>query len=285
MASTKTTEETVRIPTHIHHGHGTEGSETNLPSPRRPPLTSPKWPTASTIRPSTRFWKWTTTRIASSARKSYMDFSTRPRAHSRRLRKRCKSRYLRCVCVCLCVIYMNVYLTVNATGKKNNFLNSPNWVTSWKDHRQHWAWARSRKRAKRSNTTVPARMKPVVPSNQMRRSRCRTFRIPWRRWRRITRRSRLLCASSMVKNRFLHERGYEGRLYDTERKKKIGHVCVCVALRYLWATNNQPPLINSRVMDNGGGYAFLLLPFFERVSYWFLFFRFSLFYFYSLIQR
>lgn len=214
-----------------------------------------------------------------------MDFSTRPRAHSRRLRKRCKSRYLRCVCVCLCVIYMNVYLTVNATGKKNNFLNSPNWVTSWKDHRQHWAWARSRKRAKRSNTTVPARMKPVVPSNQMRRSRCRTFRIPWRRWRRITRRSRLLCASSMVKNRFLHERGYEGRLYDTERKKKIGHVCVCVALRYLWATNNQPPLINSRVMDNGGGYAFLLLPFFERVSYWFLFFRFSLFYFYSLIQR
>ena len=49
----------------------------------------------------------------------------------------------------------------------------------------------------------------------------------------------------------------------------------------------QPPLTNSLVMDNGGGYAFLLLffSFFERVSYLIFLFlsSFSLYSFYFFL--
>lgn len=88
--TTKTTEETVctpilRSPTiHVRDAD-------NLPRPRLVPLSSPTWPTRSTNPPLNRSSKWTMTTTATSARVLYLDFSSKPTAHSRRWRRLCMS--------------------------------------------------------------------------------------------------------------------------------------------------------------------------------------------------
>ena len=82
---------------------------------------------------------------------------------------------------------------------KRNSPNSPPSATSSKDHQQHLAWIRSKKPAKRSSTTAPARTKLARLPNPTSQLRWRTSRWRSKKPRRTTARWKPSSANSTEK--------------------------------------------------------------------------------------